>query len=179
MKIKGLASSFGSVINARVPTIIQPGSFKQTLREHANVFPLLWMHNSEQPIGLSRAWESTRGLEFEAQLSDTQLGREIGKLITDRIVSDVSVGFDVEKDYVAPWEGIKTRFITQIALFEISLVNRNFAADPKAFVEMMSIDDEIAKMAHAYQVDEDFEISRMAEKYEWESYIKKRGYQQC
>src|SRR5215831_864664 len=92
---KGLATMFGSVIEAFVPTIIQPGAFTKTLREGRDRIKLLWQHDRDKPIGLPvELAETSQGLEVTGRLSMTQQGREALILMRDGVLDALSIGFD-------------------------------------------------------------------------------------
>jgi HK97 family phage prohead protease len=128
----GLATMFGSVIEAFVPTLIQPGAFTKTLREGRDRIKLLWQHDRDKPIGLPIALaETSAGLEVTGRLSMTQQGREALMLMRDGVLDALSIGFDaIVEELQKDSRGNVTRILKEIKLWEISLVT--WGADPNA-----------------------------------------------
>jgi len=128
----GIASVFGSLIQAWMPTVIEPGAFTKTLKEQAKRIKLLWQHDANEPIGLPiELVETVNGLELKGRISMTQRGREALLLMRDKVIDEMSIGFDPIK-----WEmedkgnGELLRHVKEVKLWEVSLVT--FAADPLA-----------------------------------------------
>lgn len=131
---KGLASVFGSLIQAWVPTIIQPGAFTKTLAERQRRIKLLWQHDDHEPIGLPvELTETSQGLEVTGRLSMTQRGRDALILLRDGVLDALSIGFDaIVEELQKDTQGNVTRFLKEIKLWEISLVT--WGADPQATI---------------------------------------------
>jgi len=131
---KGLASVFGSMVDSWMPTVIEPGAFTKTLQENLSRVKILWQHNLDEPIGLPLTLkESSKGLEVEGRISQTTRGRDALQLMKDKVVDELSIGFDPIKYEMEEIDGKETiRHIKEVRLWEISLVT--FAADPKAKV---------------------------------------------
>jgi HK97 family phage prohead protease len=120
------------VIEAFVPTIIQPGAFTKTLREGRDRIKLLWQHDRDKPIGLPvELAETSQGLEVTGRLSMTQQGREALILMRDGVLDALSIGFDaIVEELQKDSQGNVTRILKEIKLWEISLVT--WGADPHA-----------------------------------------------
>lgn len=128
---EGYASVFNTLIDAHVPTIIERGAFKKTLSEQWDRIKILWQHNSEEPIGRPlELREDNRGLFLRAQLSGTPRGLEAAQLLRDGILTEMSIGFDPIKFYMDNTGSEPVRHITELRLWEISLVT--FAANAEA-----------------------------------------------
>ena len=73
--------------------------------------------------------EDTKGLYFEARISDTALGRDVKTLIRDGVLTEFSIGYDpIEFEFDAT--GI--RHLRKVKLWEISIVT--WAMNPEATV---------------------------------------------
>ena len=131
----GQASTFGN--QDLVNDVIAPGAFKDTIREHkeANRMPpLLWQHDTRQPIG---RWldirETKEGLFAKGKLTlGTQQGREAHALLKDNAIDGLSIGFRVPEDG-SEVDKHGVRILKRIDLAEISLVT--FPANLMARVE--------------------------------------------
>lgn len=120
---RGVASVFGSVVDAFIPTIIHRGSFIKTLRENSRGVKILFMHDMDKPIGKPTAlFEGDRGLDLTARISRTPSGDEAMTLIRDEVIDALSIGFDPIKFDFEEVEGVQFRHIRELKLFEISPV---------------------------------------------------------
>lgn len=127
MLFEGYAAVFNSP-SEPLPFIerIAPGAFKRTLRERSDI-KLLWNHDTGQILGSTRAgslkmWEDDRGLRVQAQLPNTQLGRDTAELLRTGLVDSMSFGFTVPEGG-AEWNQDGTeRTLKSVRLFEASIV---------------------------------------------------------
>lgn len=133
----GHASIFGIPDDGAPPDSILPGAFAKTIKEWgpggANRIKVLALHRYDWlPIGKPLVLhEDQAGLAFEAQVSDTALGRDVLTLIADGVITEMSIGFDPIK-----WEydqAAGVRRIEEIRLWEISPVT--WAMHPQARIE--------------------------------------------
>lgn len=105
---------------------IRPGAFAKTLREKRAV-KMFWNHNADIPLGSTRAnltlAEDDRGLLATAELPDTTHGRDMARLVRDKIVDSMSFGFQTVKD---AWDKEDTnraeRELIEVRLWEVSPV---------------------------------------------------------
>jgi HK97 family phage prohead protease len=148
---EGYASVFNTPIDALSgPTIIERGAFKKTLAEQWERIKILWQHNSDEPIGRPLEMrEDEHGLRLRAVLSSTQRGREAAQLLKDGVIREMSIGFDPIKFYMDRTGPEPVRRLTEIKLWEISLVTH--AANPLAVVTQihkraLSVDERIADL---------------------------------
>ncbi len=132
---EGIASVFGNPVATYPPTIIEQGAFTKTLQENAGRIKLLWQHDTKTPVGLPlELREVAEGLYTKGKVSQTTVGRDAIILMKDKVITELSIGFDAIK-----WE-MKTepnkepvRHIKELKLYEVSLVT--FAADSKAKIQ--------------------------------------------
>ena len=131
--IEGYGAYFGNVDS--YGDIIKAGAFSNFLAsEDAGRIKLCWQHNFDEVIGvIEEMKEDERGLWFRAKISNTTLGRDAATLIEDGALGEFSIGYGVKAaEYPEEDEGV-TRILTDVYLYEISLVSR--AANPKATLE--------------------------------------------
>jgi HK97 family phage prohead protease len=133
---KGMASVFGSVVDAWVPTIIERGAFAKTLLEDRGRVKVLWQHETSKPIGVpTEMVETYEGLAVTAKISQTALGKDALTLLRDGVIDELSIGFDPVRTEERTNEENRpvTRHIFEAKLWEFSLVT--FAADPMAKIQ--------------------------------------------
>lgn len=132
-QFRGMASVFGRVVDAHIPTIMQRGAFTKTLQERRRAIPILWQHNPNQPIGKPvHLFESDEGLVLQAQISRTSLGKDALILMRDEVIRALSIGFQPVVFDFDEIEGVETRFIREARLTEISVVT--LGADANALI---------------------------------------------
>lgn len=126
---------------------VQKGAFSKTVMEGKSrmqtrgfIWPVLWMHDPEKPIGkVIDAEEDNKGLLITAQLdiSTNNAGIPNNPLATmvfsgfkSRFIDEMSMGYiAIQKDYE---KGI--RVLKECAVLEASGVTALFAANPEALV---------------------------------------------
>lgn len=123
-KLEGYAAVFGcpAVIGSFRETII-PGAFSQTLRANPDILALV-DHDATRLLartqsGTLRLCEDTRGLHFDLDTPDTQLGRDILALAERRDLGGMSFGFHVRDE---AWPSVTCRELRAVDLLEISIV---------------------------------------------------------
>lgn len=156
----GLASVFGSLVEAWIPTVFAPGAFAKTIRENSRRFRILYQHDVNEPLarpGLKRnasdiLEESERGLVVGAKISETARGRDVITLLKDGVLDEMSVGWDPVKDEKLPisqviaaglllspeqyasWRPTElVRVVREARLWEASIVT--WGADPMTVIE--------------------------------------------
>lgn len=134
---------------------IQRGAFKKTLQSR-NEIKLLWNHDAGQVLGSLRAgtlrlYEDNHGLRVEADLPDTQLGRDTATLLKRGDVSAMSFGFTVPKGGDSWNEDGSERTLKSVRLFEVSIVAWPAYSATQGTASVRSFD----KLALRSQVDED------------------------
>jgi HK97 family phage prohead protease len=130
-------------------TAFAKGSFRKTIKERLAAAPILANHDAfgGLPIGKHiSANEDSAGVRISAALSETTAGQDARRLLRDGVPLGLSFGFDRIKDRsaedddpldmdVAPddvkrWPRSEIRVITEVRLWESSLVT--FPANAKA-----------------------------------------------
>ncbi len=113
--------------------IIEPGAFSRTLKNQ-KVFPLLWSHQTDSPIGKFTAKQDKEGLKIRGELNlDIPKAKEVYSNMKKGIVTGLSIGYRVVKDELATVAKRTVRKLKEIRLFEVSAVV--FPANELAQVE--------------------------------------------
>ena len=123
--IEGYGAYFNNVDS--YGDIIEKGAFSKSIIENKSRIKILWQHNPNEPIGRPiEMYEDDKGLYIKAKISNTELGRKAMELMRDGVISEMSIGYEVEKK---DFKG-NNRVIKEVKLWEISAVT--FAANPQA-----------------------------------------------
>lgn len=105
---------------------VAPGAFRRTLRERSDI-KLLWNHDVGEILGSTRSgslklWEDGKGLRVQAQLPDTQRGRDTAELLRSGMVDSMSFGFTVPEGGAEWSDDGRVRTLKSVRLFEVSIV---------------------------------------------------------
>jgi uncharacterized protein len=140
--LEGYASMFGNSYDlGRFDEVVEAGSFTRALSEGQDVRALI-DHDPAKIIGRSKNGtlemrEDSRGLFTRIHLPDTQEGRDLATLVERGDLDAMSFGFTVQADRWEKKEGRNTRYITDVDLFDISVVS--FPANPETSVALRSM----------------------------------------
>ena len=116
-RFSGWASIYGNV--DAVGDVVDVGAFAKTIQEHGDQVPILWAHNSDEPIGIGTLTDSPHGLAVDAQLDlDVQAGKDAYSRLKKQIVKGLSIGFRTVTKAVV--DGV--RHLKEVRLYEVSLV---------------------------------------------------------
>lgn len=125
--VSGYFASFGNKDSD--DDVIVKGAFAKSINERgvnspvANKIAYLWQHNMKEPIGkLTALAEDSKGLYFEAQLSDFDLGNRVLAQYKDGTLNQHSIGFRYVKDKLDYSEEDDTYYVKEVNLFEGSVV---------------------------------------------------------
>ena len=126
---EGYASVFGVVDQGL--DVVERGAFAKTIGTRK--VKMLWQHDTAQPIGV---WESIaeddRGLFVKGRLiSDVEKGREAMALLKAGAIDSMSIGYRTIEAEASTANGRGVRKLTEIDLFEISLVTFPMLPDAK------------------------------------------------
>lgn len=109
--------------------IVKRGAFTKTVKESGGEIPLLWQHDSKQPIGLLGLSDSEDALIVKGRiLLDVARGMEAYLLLKNKIIKGLSIGFEAIKKSFK--DGV--RHLEEIKLYEGSIVT--FPMNPLAIV---------------------------------------------
>ncbi len=165
VKVGGYAALFNSesVDLGGFTERIAPGAFAGSLGRDVRA---LLNHNPDLLLGRTKSGtlrlaEDTRGLGFELDLPETQLGRDTAALIERRDLSGMSFAFRTLKDTwakVGPGKWMRT--LLDLELIDVSPVT--FPAYPETEVGLRSADagDALAGLAAA-QAEEEARLRRL------------------
>jgi uncharacterized protein len=132
----GMASVFGNVDLGG--DVVEPGAFSRSLQHKKGEVPILYQHDTRQPIGLGRVRETRAGLEITGELvMQTSKAQEAYALMKRGVLKGLSIGFDVVRDTVA--NGI--RHLHELKLYEVSVVT--FPMNEMAMVSSVKSDDPV------------------------------------
>lgn len=99
--------------------LIEPGAFTKTIQEHGSEVPLLWQHDTEEPIGKLTLIDGPDALHVKGQL---EMGLPVAQkaylLLKARIIKGLSIGFDPIKKTM---DGTVRR-LKELRLWEGSIV---------------------------------------------------------
>ncbi len=113
----GMASVFGNLDLGG--DVVEPGAFTRTLSHKGGEVPILFSHDTAQPIGLGKLKEGPRGLEINGELvMESPKAREVYALMKKGVLKGLSIGYDVVRDTVI--NGV--RHLQELKLFEVSVV---------------------------------------------------------
>lgn len=146
--------------------IIAPGAFDGVLKQDVRA---LFNHNPDHVLGRSREAGGTvrlfsdeRGLGFEIDVPDTQLGRDLATSVERGDIDQNSFAFRVAKDG-DKWveeNGVITRTIKRVAeLFDVSLVT--YPAYPDTSVAVRSLDEFLRQQTPPAQSPTDARETRL------------------
>jgi HK97 family phage prohead protease len=98
---------------------ILPGAFTKTIQERGDKVPLLWQHNSDEPIGVLTLVDGPDALSVKGQLlMELDQAKRAYLLLKAGVIKGLSIGFDTIKDSVE--NGV--RQLKELRLWEGSIV---------------------------------------------------------
>lgn len=118
---------------------VMPGAFTKTLQSNGGTFPLLWQHDSREPIGTVKATDDSYGLRVQGQLlMGLPVAQKAHQLLKAGIIKGMSIGYDTIRQSPTPDGGRK---LEELKLWEISLAT--FPMNEQATVTAVksSLDD--------------------------------------
>jgi HK97 family phage prohead protease len=127
---------------------ILPGAFARTLAA-TKTFPLLWQHQSDNPIGTVTVTDSPQGLIVSGQLlMDLDQAKRAYLLIKAKVIKGLSIGFECIQESFS--DGV--RQLKELRLWEISICT--FPMNEEAVISSVKAmtDDERGKHLRAINV---------------------------
>jgi HK97 family phage prohead protease len=140
--LEGYASMFGASYDlGRFDEVVLAGAFTRALEEQQDVRALI-DHDSSKIIGRSKNGtlemkEDAKGLFTRIHLPDTQEARDLATLVERGDLDAMSFGFVVQADRWEKKEGRNTRYITDVDIFDVSVVS--FPASASTEVALRSM----------------------------------------
>jgi uncharacterized protein len=116
-RFTGLASVYNNVDYGG--DVVEPGAFQKTIADRGGEVPLLFHHDTTQPIGLARLQDTNTGLAIDGQLVlEVPKARETYALMKARALRGLSIGYGGVKSVMI--SGV--RHLRELKLFEVSVV---------------------------------------------------------
>lgn len=163
-RIRGSAAVFNSLSEdlGSFREVIRPGAFKEALR--TSDVRCLFNHAPDHVLGrvprTLRLWETDRALEFECDVPDTSIGRDVLALVERKDITGNSFSFVVDKDeWHEAEDGTARRTILKVReLFDIGPVT--YPAYPDTVVSARAVSQarhhaERTAQHHAERTSED------------------------
>ena len=143
-RIAGYASTFGGEPDIQ-GDVIAPGAFVEVRSNASGKIPLLWQHNSREPIGAVTVEQDAKGLKFDGELVlQDDLAVKARAHVQAGSVGGTSIGFDVLEN---GFEWLKSgggRLLKRLRLYEISIVT--FPASMTTSVAMVKSRGDLEQM---------------------------------
>jgi HK97 family phage prohead protease len=99
--------------------VVVPGAFAKNIAQKGNVRPLLFAHETAQPVGTVTLDDRADGLWVRGELLlDIPDGKKAYRLLQAKVITGLSIGYrTIKEDFSA---GV--RYLRELALYEASLV---------------------------------------------------------
>jgi len=134
---EGKASVFGNVDLGG--DIVEDGAFTKTLQER-EVFPTFYMHTPLKLVGGASFEQRKKYLHQFGKLNlDSQLGRETLSFMRQKVITEISIGYEAIDSVVEDRNGKRVRILKELKLYETSLLPAGFAMNPKAVVTLVKM----------------------------------------
>lgn len=116
----GIASIYG--VEDLGGDVIDKGAFTKTVSENPTI-PVLWQHKSDEVIGEGTVseWQGKLMLKGKLDMSDATAKKAHGKMKA-KLIKGLSIGFTTVKSTFAEVEGRLVRHISELKLWEVSVV---------------------------------------------------------
>ena len=163
LHIKGYACVFGNIDS--YGDIIMPTALDEFLKsDESKRIKFLFNHSFKDIIGVitDKGTDAT-GLWFEADIIDTECGKDVIKLIKAGAINEFSIGYYADAWREGKEDDTYVRYLDAISIAEISIVTR--AANPLAV--LIDAKSEQVQTALKSISDEDFEKLQNAVKDEY------------
>lgn len=115
---EGFASTYGNIDHAG--DIVMPGAFSKSISDQPSV-PILYQHDTKQPIGLGLLEDTESGLKMYGELVlDVPEAKSAYALMKKGVLKGLSIGYTVAKETFD--KAKSANLLEQIDLMEVSLV---------------------------------------------------------
>lgn len=114
----GLASVYGN--KDLGGDVVEAGAFSKTLADKNGEVPILWQHDTKEPIGLGKLIDSSEGLQITGDLAidSSPTALKAYGLMKKGILKGLSIGYDTIRQDVKN----NIRYLKELKLFEVSIV---------------------------------------------------------
>lgn len=114
---EGLAAVYGNIDLGG--DVIEPGAFAKTLLDKNGEVPILFAHDTHEPIGIGRLTDTREGLAVTGELVlESPTASKAYALLKKGVLKGLSIGYDDVKSKVV--DGV--RRLSELKLWEVSLV---------------------------------------------------------
>jgi HK97 family phage prohead protease len=128
--IEGYGAVKGNIDSYR--DVISDGAFTKTIKENGERIAFCLQHDIRNPVGkILEISEDKKGLFVKVRISDAN--EDVKTKIREGILKEMSIGYVVMEAKSGEKDGQSVNFLTQIKLYEISLVT--IAANELAMIE--------------------------------------------
>jgi HK97 family phage prohead protease len=142
----GLAAVFGNT-DLGGDSII-PGAFARTLQA-SKQFPLLWQHNSDEPIGTVQCVETSQGLQVNgALLLKVPQAATAYELLKAGVLRGLSIGYTTIQESFE--DGV--RLLKELKLYEASIVT--FPMNESAMITSVKAMSDSERSKHLKSIDD-------------------------
>lgn len=132
--------------------IIEPGAFTNTLIQQKE-FPITWMHDTRDILGIIEAEQNEVGLKIKGFLNmAVQSAREKYALMKQGAIKMLSIGYDTIK--AAFENNNKVRRLTELKLHEIALIPGRWAMNPEAVITQVKMEGKPYPSEHACRLQD-------------------------
>jgi len=101
--------------------IVRPGAFTKTIRESGGSVPMLWQHNTHEPIGILQLVDKPEGLWVKGKLIlEIQRAKEAYAAIKEGVIRGLSIGYKAIEGKTKMVAGIRNLF--ELKVYEGSIV---------------------------------------------------------
>ena len=136
---KGIASAYGA--EDLGGDVIEKGAFTKTIQENDTI-PVLWQHRAAEVIGMGQVKEWQGKIMISGQLDmEDPIAQNAFRKMKKGMVRGLSIGYQTLKSFWEDSAGKSIRHITELKLFEVSLVT--FPMLPAAQVTAVKDNDEL------------------------------------
>lgn len=114
----GMASIYGN--KDLGGDVVEPGAFAKTLSDKGGEVPILWQHDSREPIGIGKLTDFADGLHIQGNLAieSSPVAQKAYGLMKRGILKGLSIGYDTVRSDVKD----TTRYLKELKLWEVSIV---------------------------------------------------------
>jgi len=99
--------------------VVEHGAFTKTIQEHGSQIPILWQHNSDEPIGIGTLTDSEHGLIINGKLElELPEGQKSYIRLKRGLAKGLSIGYRTITEAMEKGK----RLLKEIKLYEVSIV---------------------------------------------------------
>jgi HK97 family phage prohead protease len=123
--------------------VIEPGAFAKTIADNGGEVPILWQHDSREPIGMGKVTDGPEGLKIEGTLftAESDVARKAHGLMKRGVLKGLSIGYDAVQKTID--NGV--RYLKELKLWEVSTVT--FPMNTRALVSGVKNDADLLEEA--------------------------------